>query len=91
MVELIQVALEITNKIMGLIDEKNRTKYLDRYHSILKEMDEISNRPYDEWSDSDLDAIYIKSMRFLQAFSSELPKSDLADLRSGTGWGDQGA
>ncbi|MDD0852976.1 hypothetical protein HBN50_07705 [Halobacteriovorax sp. GB3] len=61
-------------------NEERRTRYLDKYHDILKRLNHAENRPIGEYTDYDVAIIKEELETFLKAYVGELKKGGVSNV-----------
>lgn len=74
MILLIESALELAGETMRFVNEKQRTRYMDEYHSLLTELKEAKDR-FDNYTDIDVCALESRLAIFMKAYTSEIKKT----------------
>ena len=74
LLSLIQESLGLAKETMKFVNEKQRTRYIDWYLKLLKQLNEAENR-WDDYNDIDIAVLQAEIVIFMKAYRHEIRSS----------------
>lgn len=76
---LLPIIGEIVLEGMKGWNEKRRTRFKDKYHRILTNLEKAKSQTPDRWIDSEIDILVVKLEIFLKAYKTELENENTSN------------